>query len=60
MPEPLASKLRPKGMEGYAGQEHILGPGSMLRRMIEADRVGSMILYKPPGTGKTSLASTGR
>lgn len=57
MPEPLASKLRPTGLIGYAGQEHILGPGSMLRRMIEADRVGSMILYGPPGTGKTSLAS---
>lgn len=55
--EPLASKLRPTGLIGYAGQEHILGPGSMLRRMIEADRVGSMILYGPPGTGKTSLAS---
>lgn len=57
MPEPLASKLRPTGLIGYAGQEHILGPGSMLRRMIEADRVSSMILYGPPGTGKTSLAS---
>ena len=57
MPEPLASKLRPTGLIGYAGQEHILGTGSMLRRMIEADRVGSMILYGPPGTGKTSLAS---
>lgn len=57
MPKPLASKLRPTGLIGYAGQEHILGPGSMLRRMIEADRVGSMILYGPPGTGKTSLAS---
>lgn len=60
MPEPLASKLRPTRPIGYAGQEHILGPDSMLRRMIEADRVGSMILYRPPGTDKTSLASTGR
>lgn len=55
--EPLASKLRPKSLNDYAGQEHILAPGNMLRRMIEADRVGSMILYGPPGTGKTSLAS---
>lgn len=55
--EPLASRLRPKSLSDYAGQSHILGPGSMLRRMVEADRVGSMVLYGPPGTGKTSLAS---
>lgn len=55
--EPLASKLRPRSLDEYAGQQHILAPGSMLRRMVEADRVGSMVLYGPPGTGKTSLAS---
>lgn len=57
MTEPLASKLRPTGLDGYYGQSHILAPGTMLRRMVEADRVGSMILYGPPGTGKTSLAN---
>lgn len=55
--EPLASKLRPKDLDGYYGQEHLLAPGTLLRRMVEADRVSSMILYGPPGTGKTSLAS---
>lgn len=55
--EPLASRLRPTGLDHYYGQRHILAPGSMLRRMVEADRVSSMILYGPPGTGKTSLAS---
>lgn len=55
--EPLASRLRPTDLDHYYGQQHILAPGSMLRRMVEADRVSSMILYGPPGTGKTSLAS---
>lgn len=55
--EPLASRLRPTDLDHYYGQRHILAPGSMLRRMVEADRVSSMILYGPPGTGKTSLAS---
>lgn len=57
MGEPLASKLRPKSLETYYGQEHLLAPGTLLRRMVEADRVSSMVLYGPPGTGKTSLAS---
>lgn len=57
MREPLASRLRPKSLDSYYGQAHILAPGTMLRRMVEADRVGSMILYGPPGTGKTSLAN---
>lgn len=57
MAEPLASRLRPSGLDNYYGQAHILAPGTMLRRMIESDRVGSMVLYGPPGTGKTSLAN---
>ncbi|MCM1295891.1 MAG: replication-associated recombination protein A [Muribaculaceae bacterium] len=57
MNEPLASKLRPARIEDYYGQRHILAQGTMLRRMVESDRVGSMILYGPPGTGKTSLAN---
>jgi len=53
---PLALRLRPRSLEEYVGQQHILGPHSALRLAIEADRVGSMILYGPPGTGKTTLA----
>ena len=53
---PLAARMRPRTLEEYAGQEHILGPGKLLRRAIEADRLSSIILYGPPGTGKTSLA----
>ena len=55
--EPLASKMRPKTLQDYKGQRHLLGDGKLLSRMISADRVGSMILYGPPGTGKTSLAA---
>ena len=55
--EPLASKMRPKTLQDYKGQRHLLGNGKLLSRMIAADRVGSMILYGPPGTGKTSLAA---
>lgn len=57
MGEPLASKLRPTDLDGYYGQTHLLAPGTLLRRMVEADRVTSMVLYGPPGTGKTSLAN---
>jgi len=53
---PLAERMRPRSLEEYAGQEHILGPGKLLRRAIEADRFASIVLYGPPGTGKTSLA----
>ena len=53
---PLALRLRPRSLDEFVGQEHILGPHSALRLAIEADRVGSMILYGPPGTGKTTLA----
>ncbi len=54
---PLAHRLRPRTLAEYVGQEHILGPGRLLRRSIEADKVSSLILYGPPGTGKTTLAS---
>ncbi len=54
---PLAERMRPRCLEEYAGQTHILGPGQLLRRAIEADRIQSLIFYGPPGTGKTSLAA---
>jgi len=54
--EPLAYRMSPKNIQEYAGQEHILGEGKLLRRAIEADRITSLILYGPPGTGKTALA----
>ena len=53
---PLATRMRPRSLEEFVGQEHILGPGKLLRRAIEADRLPSVILYGPPGTGKTTLA----
>ncbi len=53
---PLAERMRPRTLAEFIGQQHILGPGQLLRRAIEADRVTSLILYGPPGTGKTSLA----
>ncbi len=54
--QPLAARMRPRTLEEYAGQSHILGPGQLLRRAIEADRIQSLIFFGPPGTGKTSLA----
>ena len=53
---PLADRMRPRTLDEYIGQDHILGPGRLLRRSIEADRVTSVIFYGPPGTGKTTLA----
>jgi putative ATPase len=53
---PLAARMRPRNLSEYSGQSHILGPGQLLRRAIEADRIQSLIFYGPPGTGKTSLA----
>ncbi len=53
---PLAWRMRPKDFSEYSGQKHLLGPGQFLRRAIEADRVSSLILYGPPGCGKTALA----
>jgi putative ATPase len=54
--EPLATRMRPRTLDEYVGQTHLLGPGKLLRRAIEADRLYSALFYGPPGTGKTSLA----
>jgi len=53
---PLPARLRPQTLDEFVGQEHIVGPGTLLRRAIETDDLPSLILYGPPGTGKTSLA----
>ncbi|HUC91349.1 MAG TPA: replication-associated recombination protein A [Paenibacillus sp.] len=52
----LADRMRPEALDDYIGQEHIVGPGKLLRRAIEGDRVSSILLYGPPGCGKTTLA----
>jgi putative ATPase len=54
--QPLAARMRPRDLGEFAGQTHILAPGQLLRRAIEADRIQSLIFFGPPGTGKTSLA----
>ncbi len=54
--QPLAARMRPRDLSEFVGQMQILGPGQLLRRAIEADRIQSLIFYGPPGTGKTSLA----
>jgi putative ATPase len=54
---PLAVRMRPRTLDEFVGQQHFLGPGKLLRRMLEADRLSSVIFYGPPGTGKTTLAS---
>ena len=53
---PLAARMRPRRLADYVGQGHVVGEGKLLRRLIEADRLGSVILYGPPGVGKTTLA----
>src|SRR2546423_15716185 len=53
---PLAVRMRPRTLEEFVGQQHFLAPGKLLRRMLEADRLMSVIFYGPPGTGKTTLA----
>ena len=54
--QPLAARLRPKTLEEYVGQTHLLGKGKVLRRLIESDQISSMIFWGPPGVGKTTLA----
>ena len=56
MLQPLAERLRPKNLDEYIGQEHLVGPGAVLRRMIDAGKISSFILWGPPGVGKTTLA----
>jgi putative ATPase len=53
---PLAARMRPRTLDEFAGQEHIVGPGRLLRRAIQADQLSSLIFYGPPGSGKTTLA----
>jgi putative ATPase len=53
---PLAARMRPRTLDEYVGQEHVVGPGRLLRRAIQADQLSSLIFYGPPGTGKTTLA----
>ncbi len=55
--QPLAARMRPRTLDDFVGQEHILAPGRLLRRAIQADQLSSLIFYGPPGTGKTTLAS---
>ena len=56
MNQPLAERLRPKNIDEYVGQRHLVGPGAILRRMIESGNIASFILWGPPGVGKTTLA----
>lgn len=56
-PTPLAELLRPQSLDEYVGQEHLVGPNSVLRKAIESEQIPSMILWGPPGTGKTTLAN---
>jgi putative ATPase len=54
--QPLAARMRPRSLDEFVGQQHFLGEGKLLNRMLEADRLGSLIFFGPPGTGKTTLA----
>ena len=55
--QPLAARLRPQTLDEIVGQQHLLGPGKVLRRIIQQDAVSSMIFWGPPGVGKTTLAN---
>ena len=54
--QPLATRMRPQSLEEFEGQDHLVGEGKMLRRMIESGTIGSLIFYGPPSSGKTTLA----
>ena len=54
--QPLAARMRPRLLDEFVGQQHFVGPGKLLRRLLKADRLGSVVFYGPPGTGKTTLA----
>ena len=56
MSEPLAERMRPRTLDEYVGQQHLVGAGGVLRKMIDAGRISSFILWGPPGVGKTTLA----
>ncbi len=56
MYEPLAERMRPKTLDDYIGQKHLVGEGAVIRRMIESGNISSFILWGPPGVGKTTLA----
>ena len=56
MSEPLAERMRPQTLDEYVGQQHLVGEGAVLRRMLESGRIPSFILWGPPGVGKTTLA----
>jgi putative ATPase len=54
--QPLAARMRPRALDEFVGQQHFLGEGKLLRRLIKADRLTALLFYGPPGTGKTTLA----
>ena len=56
MSEPLAERMRPRSLDEYVGQKHLVGEGAIMRKMIDAGRISSFILWGPPGVGKTTLA----